>query len=207
MPNWCAGKIRKLWENRQHDDNTNTVANVRKDDSLSSTYPKYPREVIARIYVLEDILEECSASLDRSYFDLNSVHSCAYVSESLRITLEAKTGSRVIIERIEETEQSRPTTFEIFPFDRSVTMEDFVDYVKLYSAYQLLLLNSSSIISFDDGKRCVVRILPVNCNYATVDERIVKKSNVHVQSVLNSSGMGISVNSISNLQMDKLSMR
>lgn len=153
-----------MLENRQHV--TITSANFLKDDDSS---PKSPRELVAKIYVLEDTLNKCSASLDRGYFDLNSIHSCAYVSASLRITLGLKAGSRVIVRMIEEDEPPRPTSVNVLPSDRSVTPEVFENYVKLYSRHEPLLLNSGATILLDGGEQCVVRMSPADRDYATID--------------------------------------
>ncbi|CAL1678759.1 unnamed protein product [Lasius platythorax] len=198
-------KIRKISEDFQQGNVTST--NFLKDDE-PSPFPKSPQELVARIYVLEDILEKCSASLDRKYFDLNSIHSCAYLSESLRITLKLKVGSRVMVEMIEETERSQPSSVDVFPSDQSVTAEVFEDYVKCHSRHEALLLNSCSTILLDDGRRCVARMSPANCDYVTLDEKNMKNLVVHVRSVLSSYDAEISENfTEEKLKLERISTR
>lgn len=172
------------------------VTNFLKDDS-PSLFPKSPQELVARIYVLEDILEKCSASLDRKYFDLNSIHSCAYLSESSRITLKLKVGSRVMIEMIEDTKRPgdlQPSSMDVFPSNQSVTTKVFEDYVKFHSRHEALLLNSCSTILLDNGRRCVIQMSPMNCDYVTLNEKNMKNLMVHIRSVLNSNDAEISEN-------------
>lgn len=152
-------RVRKAPENRQH-----ASTNFPRNDDPSS---RLPRELVAKIYALEDTLGKCSASLDRGYFDLNSIHPCAYVSASLRTTLELKTGSRVIVEMIEEAEPPRPSSVNVFSSVR--TQEVFVNYVKLRSRHGPLLLNSGATILLDGGEWCVVRLSPADCDHATID--------------------------------------
>lgn len=156
-------------ESRQHVNVTST--NFLKDDDPSR---KKVRELFARIYVLEDILDKCSTSLDRGYFNLNSIHSCAYVSASLRMTLGLKAGSKVIVQAEEVEPPPRPTSVNVFPSERSATLELFVNYVKLYSKHEPLLLSSGATILLDGGERCVVRLSPADCDYANVDGRNAK---------------------------------
>ncbi|KYQ49274.1 Peroxisome biogenesis factor 1, partial [Trachymyrmex zeteki] len=171
-------KVRKVPEDRQYVNVTST--NFLKDDDPSL---KPPQELVARIYVLEDILDKCSASLDREYFDLNSIHSCMYVSASLKITLGLKVGSRVIVQMIEGDESPpRPSSVNVFPFNQSVTPEVFANYVKFHSRHEPLLLNSGATILLEDGERCVVRMSPADCNYATIDGKDVKDLVVLVSS-------------------------
>lgn len=203
--NLFAGKIRKISEDWQQVNVTST--NFLKDES-PSPFPKSPQELVARIYVLEDILEKCSASLDREYFHLNSIHSCAYLSESLRITLKLKVGSRVMVEMIEETERSQPSSMDVFPSDQSVTAQVFEDYVKFHSRHEALLLNSSSTILLDDGRRCVVRMSPANCDHVTLDEKNMKNLVVHVRSAFSSDDAEISENCIKEkLKPERISTR
>lgn len=198
-------KIRKISEDWQQVNVTST--NFLKDES-PSPFPKSPQELVARIYVLEDILEKCSASLDREYFHLNSIHSCAYLSESLRITLKLKVGSRVMVEMIEETERSQPSSMDVFPSDQSVTAQVFEDYVKFHSRHEALLLNSSSTILLDDGRRCVVRMSPANCDHVTLDEKNMKNLVVHVRSAFSSDDAEISENCIKEkLKPERISTR
>lgn len=185
-------KIRKILEDWQQVN----VTNFLKDDS-PSLFPKSPQELVARIYVLEDILEKCSASLDRKYFDLNSIHSCAYLSESSRITLKLKVGSRVMIEMIEDTKRPgdlQPSSMDVFPSNQSVTTKVFEDYVKFHSRHEALLLNSCSTILLDNGRRCVIQMSPMNCDYVTLNEKNMKNLMVHIRSVLNSNDAEISEN-------------
>jgi len=159
-----AGKVKKVPENRQYVNVTSK--NFLKDDSSL----KPPQELVVRIYILEDILDKCSASLDREYFDLNSIHSCIYVSASLKITLGLKVGSRVIVQMIEGDESPpRPSSVNIFPFNQSVTPEVIANYMKLHSRHEPLLLNSGATILLEDGERCVVRMSPADCDYAMID--------------------------------------
>ncbi|XP_072762957.1 peroxisomal ATPase PEX1 isoform X2 [Anoplolepis gracilipes] len=198
-------KIRKVLEDWHQVNVTST--NFLRDDG-PSLVPRSPQELVARIYVLEDILEKCSASLDRKYFDLNSIHSCAYISESLRITLNLKVRSRVTIQMIEEAEQLQPSSVDVFPSNQSVTPEVFEDYVKFHSRHEVLLLNSCSTILLDAGRRCIVRMSPANCNYVTLDETNMKNLVVHVRSVLSSNDVEVSENCTEDkFKLEKISTR
>ncbi|XP_050461247.1 uncharacterized protein LOC126856619 isoform X2 [Cataglyphis hispanica] len=199
-------KIKKVLEDWQQVNVTST--NFLKDEG-PSPFPKSPQELVARIYVLEDILEKCSALLDRKYFDLNSIHSCVYLSESSRITLKLKVGSRVMVQMIEEVdEQLQPSSVDIFPSNQSITAEVFQDYVKFHSRHEALLLNSCSTILLNDGERCVVRMSPANCDYVTLDERTMKNLVVHVRSVLSSNDAEIAKNCTEEkLELKKISTR
>lgn len=188
-------------EERQH---INIGTNFSKNDDPSL---KLTREgFVARIYILEDILDKCSAFLDRKYFDLNSIHSCAYMSASLRITLGLKAGSRVIVQMIEEDEWPSPSSVNVFISDLSLTPEVFKNYVELHSRYDPLLLNSGMTILLDGGERCVVRMSPADCDYAIIDEKDVEDLVVFVPS--DPSDGGISGNySEENSRMKKVSTR
>lgn len=199
-------KIRKVLEDRQQVNVTNFLK-----DGGSSLFPKSPQELVARIYVLEDVLEKCSASLDRKYFDLNSIHSCAYLSESSRITLKLKVGSRVMVQMIEEADRPgdlQPSSVDIFPSNQSVTAEVFENYVKFHSRHEALLLNSCSTILLDDGRRCIVRMSPENCDYVTLNEKNMKNLVVHVRSMLSPNDAEISENCTEErLNLKKISTR
>lgn len=99
-----------------------------------------------------------------------------------------------MVEMIEETERSQPSSVDVFPSDQSVTAEVFEDYVKCHSRHEALLLNSCSTILLDDGRRCVARMSPANCDYVTLDEKNMKNLVVHVRSVLSSYDAEISEN-------------
>ncbi|KAL0101615.1 hypothetical protein PUN28_019032 [Cardiocondyla obscurior] len=194
-------KIRKVPESRQHVNVTSTNF-LRPNDSSF----KQPQELVARIYILEDTLGECSPSLDREYFDLNSIHSCVYVSESLKITLGLKVGGKVIAQVMENNERPTPSSVNVFPFEQCVTPEVFENYVKFYSRHEPLLLNSGMTILLDSGERCGVQILPADCDYAVIDEKDVKDSIAFVPS--DPSNETISLNrSEENLKMEKTSTR
>ncbi|XP_071557616.1 peroxisomal ATPase PEX1 isoform X1 [Temnothorax nylanderi] len=195
-------RVRKVPENRQHVNVTST--NFLKDDDSSS---KPPRELVAKIYVLEDILNRCSASLDREYFDLNSIHSCAYVSASLRITLGLKAGSRVIVRMIEEDERPRLSSVNVFSSEGSVTPEIFENYVKLHSRHEPLLLNSGATNLLDGGERCVVRMSPADCDYAMIDGKDAEDLVVSVSSSDPSDGKIPRICSEENFGMEKISTR
>ncbi|XP_018368488.1 PREDICTED: peroxisome biogenesis protein 1 [Trachymyrmex cornetzi] len=197
-------KVKKVPENRQYVNVTNT--NFLKDDDSSL---KPPQELVVRIYVLEDILDKCSASLDREYFDLNSIHACIHVSASLRITLGLKVGSRVIVQMIEGDESPpRPSSVNIFPFNQSVTPEVFANYVKLHSRHEPLLLNSGATILLEDDERCVVRMSPADCDYATIDGKDAEDLVVLVSSALDPSDGKIPQNCPEqNSRMEKISTR
>lgn len=183
--NFFAGKIKKVAEVQRANV---TSANFLRNDETSSSDPEPPQELAARIYVLEDVLEKCSASLDKKYFDLNSIHSRVYVPPDLRITLNVKVGGRVIMRMIEEAaERPKPSSMDIFPSDQSITTETFANYVESRSRCEPLLLNSRAMISLDDGGSCVVRMSPADCDYATIDATDMESLVVHVRSVLNSS--------------------
>ncbi|XP_012541576.1 peroxisome biogenesis protein 1 [Monomorium pharaonis] len=157
-------KVRKVSKDRTN--RTNFLTTV--DSSF-----KPPQELVARIYVLEDILDKCSASLDRDYFDLNSIHSCAYMSLSLSITLDLEAGCRVIVQMIEEVEPPKPSSINIFLSHSTIASEFFFEnYLKLHSRHEPLLLNADATIPFDDGE-CIIRMSPADCNYVIVTRDII----------------------------------
>ncbi|XP_039312379.1 peroxisome biogenesis factor 1 [Solenopsis invicta] len=160
-------QVRKVPEYQQHGNVTSVKNN---DPSKETTNFESPKEFVARVYVLEDILDKCSASLDRKYFDLNSIHSCAYVSASLRISLGLEIGSRVIVQMIKGDKRPKLSSMKVFSNDQSITSEVFNNYVKLHSRHEPLLLNSFAMLLLDDGKQCVVQMSPEDCNYATIGE-------------------------------------
>ncbi|XP_025075852.1 uncharacterized protein LOC112553093 [Pogonomyrmex barbatus] len=198
------GKIKKVLKDRQR-------ATVFPNNDDSSFKP--PQEFVARIYILEDVLEKCSASsLDKDYFDLNSSHSCMYMSTSLRITLELETGCRAIVQTIkEEDARSRPSSMNIAISDRSeITPEVLENYLKLHSKHEPLLLNSDATILLDNGERCVVQMLPTDCHYATIDGKDVEDLVVIVSPTkwANSSNEEILKNRLEdNSKAAKISMR
>lgn len=174
--NLLAGKVRKVPEERLRVNNSGTNS-LRNDDS--SVLSKVSDELTVRIYVLEDVLKSRTSDVD--HFDLDSIHPRAYVSDSLRITLQMRAGSRMIVQLIEENKQSKPTSLDVFTIAGGTsTVEDFKSYVKLHSRDQPLLLNSRSIL-LDQGTRYVVQISPNDCDYAFVDDRDIENLNVYVQ--------------------------
>lgn len=184
--NLLAGKVRKVPEERQRVSNSST--NFLRDDELS-VVPKVADELTARIYILEDVLK--SRPSDAGYFDLDSIHPRAYVSDSLRISLQMRAGSRMIVRLIEESKRSKPTSLDIFTYaEDTSTVEDFKSYARLHSTNQLLLLNSRSIL-LDQGRRYVVQMSPADCDYTFLDNRDIESLDVRVRRALYSANAEI----------------
>ncbi|XP_011338168.2 peroxisome biogenesis protein 1 isoform X2 [Ooceraea biroi] len=205
---WTSGimcKIKKVlesWKDASTNARDEIPKNVLRDDSSD---PK--SKLVARIYILEDILEKCSAS-DREYFDFNSIHCAVYVSNDVRNYLELKAGCRVIVEMIEESEQPKPSLIDIFPSNESITAEVFKSYVKIYSKHEALLLNSHSMISLDDDNRFIIKMLPENCNYATIDGKDVRNLTIDIHSPINlSEAEVLEGHTKKSLNLEKISRR
>jgi hypothetical protein len=115
----------------------------------------------------------------------------------------------VIVQMIEEaTERPKPSSMDIFPSDRSITTEIFENYMKFHSRYDALLLNSRATILLDDGRQCVVRMSPADCDYATIDATDMENLIIHVRSVLNSTNAETSEDSPEkNLELENISTR
>ncbi|XP_032677988.1 peroxisome biogenesis protein 1 isoform X2 [Odontomachus brunneus] len=196
-------KVKKVPEERQRvNDSTSNFLR----DGDSSILPKISDELTARIYVLEDVLK--SRTADLNYFDLDSIHSRAYVSDSLRITLQMRAGSRMIIWLIEENKRSKPTSLDIFTCAADIaTMQDFKSYVNFYSRDELLLLNSRSIL-LDQGRRYIVQISPEDCDYAFMDDKDIENLDIRVQPALYSTNAEILETHCSeNLKLENISTR
>lgn len=174
-----TGNIKKVPENRQ---SVNTTTDVLKDDD-DPTSQKSPQELIVKVYALEDIVEKCSLDI-KSCFNFNFINkNCVFVSDSLRITLKLKIGSRIIMEMIKEYECRQPTSLEIVPY--TPMAEDlFLDYVKIYSKQEPLLLNSCSTLIFEKDEHCVIRISPENCDYTMIAEQDIKDLVIHVRPMI-----------------------
>jgi len=173
--------------------------------SISESLPKF----VARIYILEDILEKCSA-VQKEYFDLNSIHCGIYMSDDIRINLRLKVGSRVIVEIIEKHERSKPSVIHVFPFNEStITTELFKNYMKIYSRYEELLLNAFTMISLDDDNRFHVKMLPENCNYAMINEKDIEDLTIQICSPIhmNDEVLKIPTNPRRSLNLEKISGR
>lgn len=174
-----AGRIKKVLNERQHV-NDSTSNSLR--DGNSSGLPKLSDELTARIYVLEDVLKSRTSDLD--YFDLDSTHPRAYVSDSLRITLQMRAGSKMILRLIEENKRSKPTSLDIFTsLEDTATVQDFKSYVNVYSRDEPLLFNSRSVL-LDQGRRYIVQISPEDCNYALLDDRDIENLVIRFHSAL-----------------------
>ncbi|XP_014481800.1 PREDICTED: peroxisome biogenesis factor 1 isoform X2 [Dinoponera quadriceps] len=178
-------KVKKVPEERQrvNDSGTNFLR-----DGDSSVLSKVSDELTARIYVLEDVLERGDVP-DTGYFDLDSIHSRAYASDSLRISLQIGAGSRMVVQLIEESRRPKPTSLDVFAAE-GTTVQDFRSYVKLYSRDQPLLLNSRSIL-LDQGRRYVVQMSPEDCDYAFLDDKDIESLHVRVQPALYSANAEI----------------
>ncbi|EFN77746.1 Peroxisome biogenesis factor 1 [Harpegnathos saltator] len=179
-------KVRKVLEDRQRVNDSGTSF-LRDGDS--SVLPKVSDELTARIYVLEDVLK--SRASDADYFDLDSIHPRAYVSDSLRVSLQMRAGSKMIVRLIEEKRCSKPTSLDVFtPAENTATVQDFKSYLTFHSRDELLLLSSHSLL-LDQGKRYFVRMSPADCDYAFIDDRDIENLDIHIQPVLYSANVEI----------------
>lgn len=182
-----------------------SISNVLRDGD-SSVVPKVSDELTVRIYVLEDVLKSRKSDLD--YFDLDSIHSRVYVSDSLRITLQMKVGSRMIIRLIEENKRSKPTSLNIFTSAAyTTTIQNFKSYVNLHSRDEPLLLNSCSIL-LDQDRRYIVQMSPEDCDYALMDDRDIENLDIRVRSAQYSTNAEIlEAHCSKNLKLENISTR
>jgi len=171
--------------------------------------PESSPKFVARIYILEDILEKCSA-VQKEYFDLNSIYRRIYMSDDTRINLKLKVRSKVIIEIIEKHERPKPSIIHVFPFNESrITTELFKNYVKIYSKYEELLLNAFAMISLDDDNRFHVKMLSENCSYAMINGKDIENLTIQICSsiYMSDEALKIPTNPQKSLNLEKISGR
>lgn len=171
-------RVKKVPEDRQHVSATSTSF-LTKDDS---PVPKLATELIVRLFVLEDLLEK-SSRLDKGHFDISQIHKTVYVSDSLRVTLDLKTGAKVSLWQVEAPRNDRPSSIELFSWRNSVSKEVFTNYVRTRSTGGGLLLNSCAAVALDNGRLCVVTISPENCTSAVVDGADLENLVIHSRPV------------------------
>ncbi|XP_076671558.1 peroxisomal biogenesis factor 1 isoform X3 [Andrena cerasifolii] len=171
-------RVKKVAEDRQHVSVTSTSF-LTKDDS---PVPKLATELIVRLFVVEDLLEK-SSRLDKGHFDISQIHKTVHVSDSLRVTLDLRTGAKVSLWQVEAPENARPSSIELFSWRNSVSEEVFANYVRTRSIGGGLLVNSCAAVVLDDGSLCVVKISPENCTSAVVDGADLENLVIHSRSV------------------------
>ncbi|KAG7207684.1 hypothetical protein KM043_009303 [Ampulex compressa] len=168
--------IKRIDEDRQQTETANTNTNDEEPLPTSST------ELIVKLFILEDVLDANCDGLDRNYFNLDSIHSTVYISESLRLSLKLKVGSKVILHQLDSHRTATPSSMDLFASNDKLTVEAFENYAMERSKESALLLNSCSIVALDDERRCTVRFSPQDCKFAMIDDKLLKNLRIHLKS-------------------------
>ncbi|XP_015522385.2 peroxisome biogenesis factor 1 isoform X1 [Neodiprion lecontei] len=172
-------RVKKVRQNTQFVKATNT--NYLRTNNTAGL--NLITEVVAKIFVLEEVLKKCSYCIDREYFANNLLYKSVYVSENLRHNLKLKVGAKVTLELIEYSVQP-VTAIELFPQNNPVTLEDFENFLKEQSIYDKVLINSLSVLSLRNDKSCIVQFCPLPTSYALIDLYDLKTTPVHVKDVV-----------------------
>lgn len=170
-------RVKKVPEDRQHVNATSTSFLTRDE----SPVPELATELTVKALVLEDLLEKF-ATLDKDYFNISELHKTVYVSDSLRVSLGLKIGSKVSLWQVEDSEEVRPSSIDLFSWRNSVSSEDFEEYVKKHPI-EGVLINSCAAIVLDSGGQCVLKISPENCAFAVVNDSVLENVLVHSRAV------------------------
>lgn len=138
-------------------------------------------ELVARLYIIEDIEKRLtSRDFDSVYFADNSIHRSFYASENLMINLKLKIGDKITFEMIDET--LKPITcVEIYPENDIISLNDFLNYVKLRTEYKKLILNNSSRLILNDKKSCFVKIYPQESTHVILDFQDLEKVKIDIK--------------------------
>ncbi|XP_076242599.1 peroxisomal biogenesis factor 1 [Calliopsis andreniformis] len=171
-------RLRKVPEDKQYVNVTNTGFLI-KDHS---PVPKLAIELVTKLFILEELLEKSGIG-DEKYLNVGQIHKTIYVSESLRITLGLRIGAKVSLWQLEDSKDTVPSSIDLFSWRNSVSSQDFENYVRKRSTAEGLLINSCATIILDDGRQCVLKILPESCAFAVLNDATLKKVGVHSRAV------------------------
>ncbi|XP_023248076.1 peroxisome biogenesis factor 1 [Copidosoma floridanum] len=142
------------------------------------------QELVVKVRVAEHALARLRGScegIERYFTVFEGSFDNVNARRDLMDNLLLKTGGRVKLEPVNEGERSDCTGIEVYPLDRPITAEEFVDYVKRNSKYGEMLLNSQATIALEDGTRCLVKLLPEDgCSYGFFDGRVLGRIEVRV---------------------------
>nr|XP_050857822.1 uncharacterized protein LOC127067205 [Vespula vulgaris]XP_050857823.1 uncharacterized protein LOC127067205 [Vespula vulgaris]XP_050857824.1 uncharacterized protein LOC127067205 [Vespula vulgaris]XP_050857826.1 uncharacterized protein LOC127067205 [Vespula vulgaris]XP_050857827.1 uncharacterized protein LOC127067205 [Vespula vulgaris]XP_050857828.1 uncharacterized protein LOC127067205 [Vespula vulgaris]XP_050857829.1 uncharacterized protein LOC127067205 [Vespula vulgaris]XP_050857830.1 unc len=178
-----GGIICKMKKVSEEQVNVNTQStNFLKN--IESPIPSLSFELTVKLFVLEDILDRCSDSIDKIHFKLDFVHSNIYISESVKIGLRLRMGGKVVLTAIDVEKNLIPLTIEIFPTIQTTSLQSIKDFLASYSIHEKILLNSCAPIMLDNGNRCIVKFLPEKCTYSFLDETLLKTITIHLKSKL-----------------------
>ncbi|XP_012262867.2 peroxisome biogenesis factor 1 isoform X1 [Athalia rosae] len=175
-------RVKKVKQNVQFVKVTNS--NFLRDENASEFI--LATEIVARLFVLEDLLRNCSNNINKEYFVDNSVHQSIYVSKNLRHNLKLKIGAKVTLELIKYSE-GPITALKIIPLKNLVSQQDVEKYFEERSKYNKLLLNSSTELILSNEKSCRVQILPLQTLYALIDTYDLRNIMFHINDVVPSS--------------------
>ncbi|XP_029035401.2 peroxisome biogenesis factor 1 [Osmia bicornis bicornis] len=173
--NFAICRVKKIAEDKQY-------ANVTSTNFLSkldSPVPQLSTELTVRLFILEDLFD---GSHNKDHFNVNFLHTSVYVSDSLRIGLNLKTGSKISLYLVEESQNTVPSSIELYSWKNSVSIDSFRNYVETHSNPEKLFINSCAVL-FVDGNCCVLKISPEDCTYAAIDATDLKKMKVHTRTV------------------------
>nr|XP_003707760.1 PREDICTED: peroxisome biogenesis factor 1 [Megachile rotundata]XP_012151141.1 PREDICTED: peroxisome biogenesis factor 1 [Megachile rotundata]XP_012151142.1 PREDICTED: peroxisome biogenesis factor 1 [Megachile rotundata] len=173
--NFALCRVKKMAESKQHQNATSTNFLVKVDSSV----PELSTELIVRLFIVEDVFDGSSTL---NHFNVNFLHKSVYVSDSVRISLNLKTGSKISLCLLEASENVAPSSIELFSLRNSVSLDSFRSYVAMHSNPEKLLINSCAALVVD-GNCCVVKISPDSCTYGMVDGIDVEKTKVSSRSV------------------------
>lgn len=175
-------RMKRARENTQFISNKITNTNFLRSENNAGF--KLAEEIVARVFVVEDVLKKCSKNVDREYFEDNSIHPSVYVSENLRKNLKIKIGGKATMES-EEFSQGAIEGIEIFPRSDEVSMKNLEEYFKRVSKYSKVLVNSSSELVLTETKSCFLRILPIETSHASIDFYDLKNIRIEFREAFN----------------------
>lgn len=175
--------------------------------NIESPIPSLSFELTVKLFVLEDILDRCSDSIDKIHFKLDFVHSNIYISKSVKIGLRLRMGGKVVLTAIDVEQNLIPLTIEIFPTFETTSLQSIKDFLASYSIHEKILLNSCAPIMLDNGNRCIVKFLPEKCTHSFLDETLLKTITIHLKSKLDLDDLLMLENDIEDIFHEKISTR
>lgn len=171
--------VKKVQENRQFASaNTSDVKFLVPNDI---TLPKSLSSFAVKVYMLEDILEKYKDDLDISYF-AQTIHHCAYLSESLTKNLKLKNNGKLSITQIDYKEPFI-SSIDVFPLNRFMLKETFVNFVNESSKLDKLLLNSGMAF-LTENSGCIVKLNPDESTFALLDADALKSITINMKEVI-----------------------